>query len=588
MRMKKMSQKMSRALALILSVLLMISAMACGQEQNEPENEGEENSQQESEDGEAGELDTTPITLTWGFRDVNIREAGILSEKSEIWKYVEEKFGITIEIVAYDYEKYNVLAAGSDLPDIVSTIAGGTPIQDIIDSGQLLPLDDLLDSYGQDITRNISTAIERVNEPYGVTYLLPSGVEGPRDVPLSNGYFGAFQGRYDVFKAIGSPAIDGWDSLLEVAKQMQDYERARTGRDDIYAFSMYFANSAGTLIPMFAMGWEGMACGVEYNLQTYETRNMYLDPDSARWEQYELYNKMYRMGIFDPDSLIMNATEYQDKIMNGSTLFSQTWNMSVNEGVGVPGYEEYAGLFNLPGSVDFIAFLCSRISPLGYVNDSARAISTNCEYPERAMQLLNWLDSTEGARMFYNGMEGESWEYVDGVPQYTEAVYEAADAGTLDDYWKDKRLSSAGSNLMNSGPNAIITDDGYPADLASSAEYIIYTAPDEGKAFAADFGCEYPGQVYKKWIDEGSVATDVYSEEYAETIANVKNVVLTSELQNIYTAVTDLVASSMNEIIMAESEEAFEQVKTDLIEQFKELGLEDVQEEVDRQLSEVE
>lgn len=581
------TKKWLRILALALSLLMVISMAGCGSAQSNVESQSE-SSKQETEQSSTksnAEIDSTPITLTWGFRDVNIKEAGILSEKSEAWKYVEEKLGTTVEIVTYDIEKYNVLAAGGDLPDIISTIGEGTPIADIVESGQLLPLNDLLDSYGQNIMRNIPYAVERVNSSFDAIYLLPTGVEGESNVPVLNSYFATLFGRYDVYKAIGSPEMDGLDDLLQVAKQMQDYERQRTGRDDIYAFSNYYGNGdAGTAIPNFHMGWNVSINGLELNLETFEMRSQYMNPDSAYWYLFEFYNKAYRMGIMDPDSLIMENSEYADKITNGSTLFSADWTYNVNADAAVPGYEEYACLAMLPGSLDFISFLYSRLSPLGYVYSSARAINVNCEYPERAMQLLDWLDSDEGSRALRSGLEGESWEYVDGVPQYTDAVYEAIDNGTIDDYWMQHRLMGYGGNGMNSGPLAIKTEDGYPSDLTRSEDYIAYSAPDVMKAYAADFGCEYPGQVYEKWIEEGKLAKDIYCDEYYVTISNYKSIFFQNEYAQMFTDVKECVAANVDKVILAESDEAFEQAKTAIIEQLKELGGDKVLEESYRQL----
>lgn len=582
------AKKMSRILALLLTGIMAFSVAACGNKPSDSESKTSETkvSEQTKQTETTADEELEPITLTWGFRDVNAKEAGVLSEKSEIWNYIKERFGITIEMVTYDAEKYNLLVNGNDLPDIISLFQTAVPVEDIIASGQLMPLDDLLDKYGQNITNNISFAIEGINKPYDATYMLPVGVEGESNVPRATGYFGAFAGRYDVYKAIGSPEMDGIDSFLEVAKQMQDYERERTGNDDIYAFAFYLNNSLGSSIPSFALGWEYMASTCEFNLENYQVRNAFLDPDSSRWEVFEILNKAYRMGIFDPDSFTMDVTQYNEKAQAGERLFDLTWGFEVDESVAVPGYEEYARTFVLPGTgVDFIPFICSRISPYGYTSDSARAINANCKYPERVMELLNWLDSTEGARMLYSGREGISWEYVDGVPAYTAEVYEATANGTIDEYWLQNRLMGYGQNMMASGPLAIKTEDGYPADLSYSVDNMIKSTPENNKAIAADYGCEYIGQVYEKWADEGTVKTDKYSDEYRDKIAAVKAVVLSNELQEIVNNVMNYLTPNIDEIITAKSEAEFEQVKMDLIEGCKELGLDKVQAEVESQIA---
>lgn len=524
-----------------------------------------------------------PITLTWGVYDVQVKEAGVLSEKSEIWKRVEEELGITVELVTYDVEKYNVLAAGGDFPDILSTCMSGTSITDIIDAGQLLPLDDLLAEYGQNITNNISYAIDKVNSAFDATYVLPVGVDNQMDYPSSNGYFGAFHGRYDVYKAIGSPEIDGLDGLLEVAKQMQDYERERTGRDDIYAFSDSFADGMGNILGYFYLGSENMSSGLQMNLTTFDTSCWSIDPDSATYQIYEFYNKAYRMGIFDPDSLLMNYDQYSTKIQNGSTLFSACWDFDLNEGVAVPEYEDYAGLYLLPGSVEFLPFLYGRLNPTGYTVDSARTITSNCKYPERAMQLLNWLDSQEGGRAMYSGEEGVTWEYnEEGVPVYNEASMEAMKNGDTE-YWADLRLRYYGTPMMSS-MTAIKTEDGYSVNVAQSATFLENNTVGSDKAFAEDFGCAYPGQVYEKWIEEGTLTTDVYSEEYATALANNKAVMLSNESSAIYSEVQNNVAANVSKLLLADSDEAFDQAVADLIEANKDLGMESVAEEAYAQL----
>lgn len=565
---------------------MILSLAACGQEQKEVEKTEVDSQQQESQSNDESEKepDITPITLTWGIQDVNVNtDAGILSEKSEIWKYVEEKLGITVELVTWDVEKFQVMAAGNDLPDIVS-IPGGTAVADMVDAGLLVNLDDLLDSHGQNLMGNeaVAFAIENVNQALGANYILPTGIEEQSTIPSQVGYFGTFFGRYDVYKAIGSPEIDGLDGLLEVAKQMQDYERARTGRDDIYAFADCIGSGTGSLL-IFGMGAEWTTGLTELDLQTAELRDYLIDPDSTLFESYEFLNKAYRMGVFNPDSMLMNGDEYGNSIKNGSTLFAIDWVRSINDDAKVPGYEEYGCLVALPGSLDFMPYLYNRMAPLGYAVSGARAISTNCEHPERAMQLLDWLSSLEGSRAFYVGLEGDTWEYVDGVPCLTEEALETY-MNSDKEYWEQKRLEGLTGVVLGNGGN-VLTEDGYPADLTSASDEIrAMTLNEVYKAFSNDFGCEYPGQVYAKWVEEGKMTTDFYSDEYRDMLTKVKAVMLSNEFAEIVSTVDNDFFARVDELILAEDDEAFEQIKMEMIEYYKEVGAEKVSAEVRRQI----
>lgn len=587
-----MKKALTRMLAMVLMLTMLLSLAACGKKTDEPaptqvSAQATEATQatEAPETTAAAAADKTPITLTWGIRDIAVKEAGNLAEKSPIWKYVEDELGITVELVTYDIEKYNLLAAGGDMPDIVSLIVGGTPVTNIVSSGMLIPLDDLIAEHGENLTKNAGYAIKRVNSVFDATYVLPVGVESQSTVPSGGGYFGTFYGRYDVYKAIGAPEIKGMDGLLEVGKQMQEYERERTGRDDIYAFGNYFSNSYGCDFGIFMMGSEPLDGGIEYDLDSYEIKHRFLDETSTTWAFYEFMNKAYQMGIFDPDSLIMDGTEFGNKLENGQILFNMEWDYDINDGVAVPGYEKYGDFFLLPGSVEMNPFLFGRMSPIGYGFDSARAITTNCKYPERAMELLNWLDSTVGARALFSGLEGDSWSYVDGEPVFADAVFEARKNGQWSDYWLTHRLQGYGSNNMCSGMYCIVTDDGYPAVLAKSPDYLVQTASDASKAFAADYGCEYAGQVYAKWIEEGTLKTDSYSEEYEIVSVNAKSILLPDECAEIYQSMVNHMASNINKIILAKSDEEFDAAKAEMIQGFIDLGGQTLKDEVESQLN---
>lgn len=186
-----MKKALTRMLAMVLMLTMLLSLAACGKKTDEPaptqvSAQATEATQatEAPETTAAAAADKTPITLTWGIRDIAVKEAGNLAEKSPIWKYVEDELGITVELVTYDIEKYNLLAAGGDMPDIVSLIVGGTPVTNIVSSGMLIPLDDLIAEHGENLTKNAGYAIKRVNSVFDATYVLPVGVESQSTVPL--------------------------------------------------------------------------------------------------------------------------------------------------------------------------------------------------------------------------------------------------------------------------------------------------------------------------------------------------------------------------------------------------------------------
>lgn len=115
----------------------------------------------------------------------------------------------------------------------------------------------------------------------------------------------------------------------------------------------------------------------------------------------------------------------------------------------------------------------------------------------------------------------------------------------------------------------------------------IKSASATDKAYAADYECEYPGQVYAKWIEDGELRTDVYNEEYGISLANIRSVTLSDDYSATAASETQCLASNMSKILLAESEEEFEQVKADIIQECKDLGADELEAEVNRQLEEM-
>ncbi len=63
-----------------------------------------------------------------------------------------------------------------------------------------------------------------------------------------------------------------------------------------------------------------------------------------------------------------------------------------------------------------VAFKTAPMQTTGFM------ISADCKNPELAAQFIDWIYSDEGTLLSNFGVEGESFEYVDGVPTFTEYV----------------------------------------------------------------------------------------------------------------------------------------------------------------------
>lgn len=66
------------------------------------------------------------------------------------------------------------------------------------------------------------------------------------------------------------------------------------------------------------------------------------------------------------------------------------------------------------------------------VGNDCGAVSTTCQYPELAVQWLDFWYSPQGSQLLDYGVEGISFEYVDGAPQFTDIVTNNPDGLTTE------------------------------------------------------------------------------------------------------------------------------------------------------------
>ena len=204
------TKNFKRLMAVSIAAIMSAALFACGSNQTQVSNEAGSTAgtaTQASTATEAGTaaIDKSPITLTIGMPLQNCTLGDGIHQECSVLKEITAQTGITLSFVTYDNNKFKVLSAGGDLPDLISISGDDTIAGSLIESGALLQLDDLLDNYGQNIKNNIHIALRWSKNVIGKgkTYLLPvcTSIENTTSPIVSAG--ATFNTRYDIYKAIG-------------------------------------------------------------------------------------------------------------------------------------------------------------------------------------------------------------------------------------------------------------------------------------------------------------------------------------------------------------------------------------------------
>ena len=529
---------------------------------------------------QAAESEDEVITLTV------MGEVGndCISTDDAIGRKIKEELGIVLECTMVTNDKLKVMAAGGDLPDIIQLHEAPTMAKSLIDAGALYPMDEWLENNGENIKTKIPDGLKWSKDVLGggQTYVLPVAIEvTDKENPKKNGFVGFFT-RWDCYKELGCPEITSEDEYLDVLKQMVDAHPETEDGKKVYALSGW---TDWGLWPYkisypFSFGYENLDNNQLFSHVTGELEDMFTKEDGIFWKSLSFFNKAYRMGIMDPEAFTMKNAQYHSKVSNGEILVAaDNWD---TPDVAICG--ENAGMYVLPGAFPYIAGIYPLESRLGYTTTNAICISANCKYPEKAMELLEYLNSDEGSRLVRTGIQGEDWDIVDGKPELIgKRLDNFVSNNTQEKDYADKASPQGiGKYSWMCSIQAINpTADGYPNDLTNSKEYTMLSVSAADKDFSDYYGAgkaQYPGEAYVQLVEEGkmkSLDANLITGKLMEPVSD--------DAVKIFSKADEYFQTNIAKIITCEDEAAFEAQKQKMISDVLAMGYEKALAEVQEQ-----
>ena len=403
-----------------------------------------------------------------------------------IYKAAEEATGIHVDYqgmsTSASNEQFNVMVASGSYPDLIGwglNFANGDDAE--VDEDVILDLTEDIAQYAPNYYNLLSTDDE----------LLKTAVS-------SSGYITAFYGlttedglakeglaiRTDELQKLGLEkpyTIDDYENVLAAFKDdglkqpmmmlapgaIQD--NWLSGAFDVAAFCNSFPMS---VVPTYVQDGEIKFGPIEDGFKDYITL------------MHEWYEKGYIEADFISDNSNWNSPDYANAITNGEAgIFYCDWG-------NLGGYIEASEIdgFALEATYDMHASEDS-INHFGtFITKSASngfRITTNCENVELACQWGDWWYSEEGSLLANYGVEGEGFEYVDGVPTFTSLVTDSdlgmrdallvyASNGTINCVIDNNAVASGYSEVDKAAPEiwAKGMDDEYviPTSMSLSAD----------------------------------------------------------------------------------------------------------------------
>lgn len=363
-----------------------------------------------------------PITLTV-FSEV----ANFAGEQSGWFaKEVKDRFNITLKFVSTNVDA-NAYAAGvsaGNLGDILCFGDMGEHVTTALKADLLMDLSDIDMSAYPVLNASFTEAFQKVSD-----FCAAQGEEGKFgfsfSVAMENGAWAdltdptyALQIRFDAWEKAGKPELKSLEDLPTFLKALQDAVPETENGEKVYAYGGFG-------------DWEDCVMKFTWDLMTfygykeadflgvnYATGDIVnpLEEGSLYYRALKVNNQLYRMGLFDPESVSQNFDTYLQKLSAGRYLVA-LWGWITGN---------YNSAERAANKVGYTTFLIEDSAPQQLTVSTAGgnrmwALGADCEYPERALELIEWLCTEEGAIIQNYGPKGLCWDYgEDGVPYMTD------------------------------------------------------------------------------------------------------------------------------------------------------------------------
>ncbi len=340
----------------------------------------------------------------------------------------EAATGINIEYIVIPQNDYNTkltaMYAAGQLPDIFMP-SFVTSVRELVEAGAVLPLNDLLAEYAPSVLEELKEIPDLTRTMIdGEFYTLPII---RRDVNREVGLTPFI--RMDLLEANNIPVPTTWEDLVDVLRQLHE----------LYPDMVVYSNNGYARV----IGTDYLsltrALGAEYNAYLDDNGVWQLGRIEDRYKTVlEFVHQMYVDGILDPEYLTNSWSTVNELGSSGKLLFwYQNNSLYSTMQSGLKAVDPTARFEPLPMLEGLFGEKSQYRQPTHYFDNWA--FSANTENPEVLAKFINWLYGEEATLLFNWGIEGETYEMVDGQPQWIQSFVDEQLA-TDDPYygWQSK------------------------------------------------------------------------------------------------------------------------------------------------------
>ena len=342
---------------------------------------------------------------------------------------LKKKFNVELNIIPEGDGVVETRMTSGNLGDIVVWGADNDKYPLAVKNNLLFGWEDdnVLDEYGPYIKKNMPDALKKNKE---LTKTITNGASDKlygfgANVALNSkdheSFFYTWDTRWDLYKKLGYPKIKNLQDYHKMLKNMQKLCPSDDSGNKVYAVSLWPDWDDAMVMYVKAMatayyGYDELALGL-YDPTNGKYHDA-LEENGPYLEMLKWFNDLYQDGLIDPDSMTQTYDEMIAKVQNGGTLFS-IFNYSGSLGYNTKEHTSAGKLMYCMKPEDASPIVYGMNTQGG---DRVWSIGAKTEYPEKCMEIINYLATPEGRMTMEYGPKGYTWDYDDQKHAYLTDV----------------------------------------------------------------------------------------------------------------------------------------------------------------------
>ncbi|WP_080875261.1 extracellular solute-binding protein [Oceanobacillus timonensis] len=377
-------------------------------------------------------------------------------------------------------ERRNLALASGDLPDVF--YAANLPISDVQtygSQGTFIPLNDLIEEYAPNVKKVLDENPDirkGITFPDGNIYSIPT-VYSPDFSSLLIGAKGWVNG--DWLEQLDMDNPETTEEFYEYLKAVKETDLNGNGENDEIPLSSVAEMSR-------IIHWISGAFGVQNRGQLHTLIDSDPDSDDIRFypiddqykEMLKYLNKLYEEELIEQNIYSLEVDQHLASAADDRYGAVQFYNPMELYGKEVGEQFIPGNALEGPDGTKMYTGITSPVLSLGNF-----LITSENENPEATLRWIDYFWSEEGQKMFFMGIEGETYEETEEGPTLTEEITNNPDGLTL--------TQALAEYIINPGGNhpVIVTDEYFtgsenaPTDVEAAEQIEPYLIDEIWPAF---------------------------------------------------------------------------------------------------------